>query len=82
MVLQWQFVPAAGVFDWRTPVRDALASWRPRPRGAGEAGLWVRVKRRVRELVGRADPLNARMAADLAAALWQLAVFYHRRGLG
>jgi hypothetical protein len=81
-VLEWQFVPDAGVLDWRTPVRDAITAWRPKLRDAMEAAWWAGSQRRVREVVGRADPLTAKMAAHLAAALWQIALFCRHRQLG
>jgi hypothetical protein len=78
-VLEWQEVPDAGVFDWRTPVRDRLAVWTP---GGGEAALWEDLGPWLVESVERADPVSARMATDALAALWQVALFCERQGLG
>lgn len=81
-MLDWQFVPEPGVFDWRTPVRDRVQAWAPaRLEGPG-AVLWGRSATSVRAVVARADPLSPGMVRALAAALWQVVLFCHQRGLG
>jgi hypothetical protein len=81
-VLDWQFVPEPGVFDWRTGVRDRIDAYTPAAADAGQALLWERIATTLRKIVARADPLSAPMARTLAAALWQVAVFADGHGLG
>lgn len=81
-MLDWQFVPEPGVFDWRTGVRDRIDAYTPAAADAGQALLWERIATTLRKTVARADPLSAGMARTLAAALWQVAVFADSHGLG
>ena len=81
-MLDWQFVPEPGVFDWRTGVRDRIDAYAPAVADAGQALLWERIAATLRKTVARADPLSAPMARALAAALWQVAVFADSHGLG
>jgi integrase len=81
-MLDWQFVPEPGVFDWRTPIRDRIDAWAPAAADAAGALLWGRIATSVRAAVTRADPLSPAMARTLASALWQVALFCEQRGLG
>lgn len=81
-MLDWQFVPEPGVFDWRTAVRDRIETFQPARLDTFGAVLWGRIATSVRQVVARADPLSAGMARTLAAALWQVALFCEQRGLG
>lgn len=81
-MLDWQFVPEPGVFDWRTGVRDRIDAYTPAAADAGQALLWERIATTLRKTVACAGPLSAGMARTLAAALWQVAVFADSHGLG